>query len=272
MDAYTAVKKSGLKFKGEKKKKKKRDKKALAAAAAIAETMEMRHQAFWLVTALDQLVGNVLVETASGGYLTAVDDGTLTTALPRPVDHDPDNMPEPQDIFTLVKVSDTRMALKTAYGRYVTSVPDTGEVTARTEAMGVRELWEPMLGPDGVLHIRSADKKYFSAMRPGDVAHAAAESRDDPGVLFRVHSSASLDKAKPKKRGEYEITGGTLENMETSFAKKFQSYQSQCFKEGETVKVSKEERRRLKEAKKKGRLHEEMLNRRAKLKSDKFCK
>lgn len=46
----------------------------------------------------------MLVETASGGYLTAVDDGTVTTALPRPIDNDPDNMPEPQDIITMVKV------------------------------------------------------------------------------------------------------------------------------------------------------------------------
>lgn len=31
-----------------------------------------------------------------------VDDGTVTTALPRPADHDPENMPEPQDIMTVI--------------------------------------------------------------------------------------------------------------------------------------------------------------------------
>jgi protein FRG1 len=60
--------------------------------------------------------------------------------------------------------------------------------------------------------------------------------------------------------------------MEMSFTKKFQSFQNLCFKEGQTVKVSKEERRRLKEAKKAGKLHEELLNRRSKMKADKFCK
>lgn len=89
-----------------------------------------------------------------------------------------------------LQVSDTRVAFKTAYGRYISSAPDTGEVTARTEAMGVRELWEPLMGQDGVLHFRSADKQYLCAMRPGDLAHAAATSRDDPGVVFRVHTSA----------------------------------------------------------------------------------
>ena len=85
------------------------------------------------------------------------------------------------------------MAFKTAYGRYISSTPDTGEVTARTEAMGVRELWEPMMQSDGVVQFRSADKKYLCAMRPGDLAHAHAESRDDPGVVFRVHSSGRYD-------------------------------------------------------------------------------
>lgn len=62
----------------------------------------------------DLLVGNVLVETSSGGYLTAQDDGTMTTALPRPADNDPDNMPEPQDIITMVKVSHTLTSGKRA--------------------------------------------------------------------------------------------------------------------------------------------------------------
>ena len=62
----------------------------------------------------DLLVGNVLVETSSGGYLSAQDDGTMTTALPRPADNDPDNMPEPQDIITMVKVSHTLTSEKRA--------------------------------------------------------------------------------------------------------------------------------------------------------------
>ena len=43
--------------------------------------------------------------------------------------------------FQMVKVSDTRVAFKTAYGRYISSVPDSGDVVAQTEAMGVREMY-----------------------------------------------------------------------------------------------------------------------------------
>jgi hypothetical protein len=38
------------------------------------------------------------------------------------------------------------------------------------------------------------------------------------------------------------------------------------------AQVSKEERKRLKEALKAGRLHQELLDRRSKMKADKFCK
>lgn len=67
-------------------------------------------------------------------------------------------------------------------------------------------------------------------------------------------------------------TGGSLKSMEESYVKKFQSYQDMAFKEGSKIKVSKEERKRLKKQLKDGKLHEEMLNRRSKMKADKFCK
>ena len=43
----------------------------------------------------------------------------------------------------------------------------------------------------------------------------------DQGVLFRIHSSGDIAVNKPKKRGDYDIEGGSLKNMETSFVKKF---------------------------------------------------
>ena len=72
--------------------------------------------AFWLVTDSKHLSGTVLIETQSGGYLQAVDDGTMSTAVPRPADNDPDNMPSPQEIVTVVQVTDSTVALKTAFG------------------------------------------------------------------------------------------------------------------------------------------------------------
>lgn len=51
--------------------------------------------------------------------------------------------PDPAEIFTIVRVSETKIALKSGYNRYV-SVNSAGELIGRTEAIGPRETWEPV--------------------------------------------------------------------------------------------------------------------------------
>lgn len=55
----------------------------------------------------------------------------------------PDDSPEPTEIFTVVRCSETKIALKSAYGRYV-GVNTSGELIGRAEAIGPREMWEPV--------------------------------------------------------------------------------------------------------------------------------
>ncbi len=54
-----------------------------------------------------------------------------------------DDSPEPAEIFTVVRVSENRIALKSGYNRYV-SVNSAGELIGRMEAIGPRETWEPV--------------------------------------------------------------------------------------------------------------------------------
>ena len=99
----------------------------------------------------EELVGTVFLEAEHGGFLSAFDDGTLGEVPPpeaRPQESgegDADGEgalhPQPEDLFSIVRVSDNRLAFKTAFGRYV-SCDDGGTITARTEAMGTRELWQ----------------------------------------------------------------------------------------------------------------------------------
>ena len=46
-------------------------------------------------------------------------------------------------MFTIVRVSENRIALKSGYNRYV-SVNSAGELIGRMEAIGPRETWEPV--------------------------------------------------------------------------------------------------------------------------------
>lgn len=51
--------------------------------------------------------------------------------------------PDPAEIFTIVRVTENRIALKSGYDRYV-GVNSAGELIGRSEAIGPRETWEPV--------------------------------------------------------------------------------------------------------------------------------
>eukprot|EP00051_Salpingoeca_urceolata_P027137 m.480169 g.480169 ORF g.480169 m.480169 type:complete len:267 (-) comp21725_c0_seq1:74-874(-) len=257
------VRSSALKFKGSKKKKHKKKRKKEGDHDGASASTDLRHGVWWPAKTMEHLTGNMLIESYVQAYLWAVDDGSMTIGHPW-VDDVEDNGPSPEQIITVVHVSENRVALKTAYGRYV-SVDESGRVTAREEAMGPRELWQPIVTEDGTTFLRSASKLYLTAPgEPGGVVHARSDSISDEGVAFRFHSCGT--RQKKKKAGEYEIEGGSLVNMEENFARKFQSYQDGHWK------ISSEDKRALKEARVTGTLHETLLDRRAKLKADRYCK
>ena len=60
--------------------------------------------------------------------------------------------------------------------------------------------------------------------------------------------------------------GKELRNHEISYVKKFQSFQDR------NLRLSEEDNKKLKKARMQGTLHEEMLNRREKMKADRYCK
>lgn len=49
--------------------------------------------------------------------------------------------PQAGEVFNVVRVGETKVALKSAYGRFV-SVSTSGELAGRMEAVGPREQWE----------------------------------------------------------------------------------------------------------------------------------
>ena len=51
--------------------------------------------------------------------------------------------PAPAEVFTILKLGDTKVAMKTGYGKYL-GVDSDGRVVGRSEAIGGRELFEPV--------------------------------------------------------------------------------------------------------------------------------
>ena len=54
-----------------------------------------------------------------------------------------DEGPSPPEQFTAVKLSDSRIALKSGYGKYL-GINSDGLVVGRSDAIGPREQWEPV--------------------------------------------------------------------------------------------------------------------------------
>ena len=53
--------------------------------------------------------------------------------------------PEAQEILTAIKISDTKIALKSGYDKYLSVEDGGGRVAGRSDAIGSREQWEPVI-------------------------------------------------------------------------------------------------------------------------------
>eukprot|EP00056_Hartaetosiga_gracilis_P001261 m.43678 g.43678 ORF g.43678 m.43678 type:complete len:272 (+) comp10566_c1_seq1:51-866(+) len=268
-DDYAAmVKSSSLRFKGEKKKKKHKKKhkkgKRSHEESSSKGKLHKRHRVYWPVSDFVDLTGNVLVESESGRYLIALDDGSVTVSETTKDSDEPDV----QEIFTFIRISEHRVALKTAFNRFV-SCEDDGRVEGRQEAIGVKEMWEPIFDDGGKLSLRGHNKKILK-VAVGERACCDA-ALTDADVNFNVFSSVDKTEKKEEEkekaneeRNAYAFASN-LSQVEHSFTKRYQSWQ-----DGK-LRMSKEDKKELKRAKQTGQLHGSLLNRRVKMKSDRYC-
>ena len=72
-----------------------------------------------------------------------IDPSVITSVYYCCVYNHTDEGPDPSEVFTIVQISDTKVAIKSGYSRYL-SVNSAGEVIGREEAIGMREQWEPV--------------------------------------------------------------------------------------------------------------------------------
>ena len=82
--------------------------------------------------------------------------------------------------------------------------------------------------------------------------------------LFRYRSLGEKDEDKKEIIPTEEV--GKVGDVELNYVKKFQKFQNH------KIKISSEDRTVLVKAKKEGDLHEVLLDRRSKMKADRYCK
>ncbi|KAG2367419.1 FRG1-like family-domain-containing protein [Suillus spraguei] len=155
----------------------------------------------------------------------------------------------------------------TGEGKFL-SCDKHGIVSAFREARGPEEEWTPVLLPDGMVAFMSVYENYLSV---DEVAGGSLQLRgDSEEVGFRerfwlkIQSKYKKEAHEEKKKRE---AGSELTVIDETSA----NHIHQAWGAGRSV-VSKEDKKRfLKRARKEGRLAEALLDRRAKLKSDRFC-
>ena len=210
---------------------------------------------------MEGVVGPVAFRTFSGGYLVANEEGSFCTS------QDTEKEPGNSEQFSLVVVSENKVTIRSPFNRYL-GIDAAGRVSGRSEAAGAREQFEPVF-QDGKLALMASNQRFLSFSREDNAVAAAGElTAVSEKAREREVFVLLCGKLAAKKVGEWEseLLQRDVDQIEKSYVRQYQSYQ------GGKVKLHSSEVEKLCRAQKDGQLHTMMLDRRSKMKSDKFCK
>ncbi|SPO24985.1 uncharacterized protein UTRI_01496_B [Ustilago trichophora] len=199
---------------------------------------------------------------------------------------------EPQSVYQVwvaTKVpgssSPVRFTFKSAEGKFL-GADKNGLLKAAMEARGPQEEWTLETSGDGTWLLRSVHNRYLALDQVAGgktVVRADAERTDDETARWIIkvqwkHRHAarhSADTKSTQRSRTNDPTAVQLGTRDQVVAQELETFRSRAgshyLPSNYGSSLSKEERRALRKAEKEGRLAEEMLDRRSKLKSDKYA-
>ncbi|ESO93667.1 hypothetical protein LOTGIDRAFT_104723 [Lottia gigantea] len=211
---------------------------------------------WWEVKEFESIVGNVAIEMSDMRYVSAMDNGGFTLGDKISKGEGPD----PVEILTAIKINDTKIALKSGYGKYL-GVDTDGKLIGKAEAVGSREQFEPVF-QDGKMAINGCNGRFVSVTKDGDIICSSKTAGDTE--MIKIRSSISLERDPLEDIPKEER--GTLKESEIKYVKKFQSYKNN------KLRINENSVGELIKARQTGKLHESLLDRREKMKADRYCK
>jgi len=269
MSDYSSVRVGKLKLKGEKRKKKKQKTPKSDSPEDTqreADVADAQNHGNWFpITRFEQMTGQVTIEMSPYQYVRALDNGLFILGAAHP----PGETPDPEEILTSIRPSNsTHIAFKSGYNKYL-SIDNKNRLVGRSDAIGSREYFEPVF-QDSKLALLGSNSCFLSADEENpELPYIVARSTTaGPNEMIKIRTNIDPDSVRRERAAKEkpEEEKGSLKEAEINYVKKFQSFQDKKLKINSDNTVS------LRDAKDSGRLHEVLLDRRAKMKSDKFCK
>ncbi|KAF2351125.1 Protein FRG1 [Trinorchestia longiramus] len=262
---YHKVKTGKLRLKGEKVKKHKSKKRKHDEEGSGSKSdqlssfdVDMReHGGWWKTSATHEIKGNIAIQVGNGPvYVRAMDNGLFALGPP----HDEGDGPSPEEVLTSLPTGDShKVAFKSGYGKFV-GIDGKGKLVGRTEAMGPREMFTPVY-ENGETALLCANDCFMGVDDEDNIIAASSAVGATEKVTIRSNTVRGKD-----KKNEIPEEQGTLKDIEKNYVKKFQKFQDKRLRLNTDGTVE------LKEARDKGSLHEALLDRRSKMKADRYCK
>ncbi|KAF4523447.1 hypothetical protein B566_EDAN010380 [Ephemera danica] len=264
MSEYSAVRGGKLKLKGEKesrKRKHKHKKKDKEKGSLEAEELDLQFHGGWKSIAhFEHITGSIAIEMGRSTYIKALDNGLFTLGAP----HADGEGPAPEEILTALKISETKIALKSGYGKYL-RVDKEGIVTGRSDAVGPMEQWEPIF-QDGKIALLGYNGNFVTVTEDDDIVATSKLAGPEEIVKLRLPPSGGDKNEAGSSTSKLDEDKGNLKDVELNYVKKFQKFQDK------KIKLCLEDSKDLHKAKGDGTLHEALLDRRSKMKADRYCK
>ncbi|KFD49532.1 hypothetical protein M513_09557 [Trichuris suis] len=198
---------------------------------------------------------NVALETLPHTYVMALDNGKFTLGAP----HAPGEGPSPEEIFVFIRPLDAPwVALKSGYDKYL-GVNNEGYVVAVADAIGSRERWE-LVFENGKMALLSSNGCFFNynGDDEGYLMATSKTARENEIIVMRSNAERNVP-AEPTP----DVDLKPSKECELSYVKMYQHSK---------VKINAEDRKYIRQAKGEGNLHEVLLDRREKMKADRYCK
>lgn len=264
-DIYKLKKSGKLRLKGEKKKHKKDKKEKKRERKEDKDQDKSKfvqdrhdHGGWWSVTDIKEITGPVAIELGAHSYVKALDDGSLTLGAK----HDQGQGPDPEEIFMAIKINDEKIALKSGFNKYLKVGSSNGQIMGISDAVGLMEQLEPVF-QDGKLALMGSNNKFFTLDDDNETIECT-KSKAGKSEMIRIRSNAQREEDKEVFVPTEER--GKVGQIELNYVKKFQKFQDH------KIKLCNEDRGELVKAKNEGYLHEALLDRRSKMKADRYCK